>query len=165
MDNKIEPVKVSIADLKIAYSPQPIKTTGLGSCVATIIYDPVLKIAGLAHVMLPDSSIIKKGIDFNKAKFADTAVKELVQKLVREGSKNGDLKAKIAGGAEMFSYSVNEAMRIGRRNIEAVKKALEEESIEIISEDTGGSNGRTVVFDPEKCILQIRTVNKGTASI
>jgi chemotaxis protein CheD len=165
MDNKIEPLKVGIADLKIAYSPQSIKTTGLGSCVGAIIYDPVLKIAGLAHVMLPDSSIIKKGIDFKKAKFADTAIKELVQKLKREGSKIGDLKAKIAGGAEMFSFSGNETMRIGRRNIEAVKMALEKESIEIISEDTGGCNGRTIVFDPEKCVLQIRTVNKGTAFI
>ncbi|MED1202050.1 chemotaxis protein CheD [Heyndrickxia acidicola] len=165
MDNKIEPLKVGIADLKIAFSPQPIKTTGLGSCVGIIIYDPILKIAGLAHIMLPDSSIMKKGTEFNKSKFADTAVKELVQMLNREGCKNRELKAKIAGGAEMFSFSVNETMRIGKRNIDAVKKALKEEAIAIISEDTGGNNGRTIVFDPEKCMLEIRTVNKGIAFI
>ncbi|GIN37506.1 chemotaxis protein CheD [Heyndrickxia oleronia] len=159
-------IKVGIADLNIVRSPYTIRTTGLGSCVGVILYDESQRLAGLAHVMLPDSSIAKDPTTINKAKFADTAIKELLSKLVMEGSRAHKLKAKIAGGAEMFSFSSqNEMMRIGPRNVEAVKLALLKENIRIVAEDTGGNSGRTIEFDPSTCLLQIRTVNKGTKDI
>ena len=111
--------------------------------------------------MLPDSSLARSN-SFNMAKYADTAVKELVSTLVKQGARKPGLKAKIAGGAQMFQFSSgNEVMRIGPRNVEAVKKQLADLHIKLLGEDVGGNSGRTIEFDPDTSILQIRTVNKG----
>ncbi|MGE8204058.1 chemotaxis protein CheD [Heyndrickxia sp. NPDC080065] len=159
-------IKVGIADLNIVRPPNTIRTTGLGSCVGVILYDSTEQLAGLAHIMLPDSKIAKNSQMINKAKFADTAINELKSKLIKEGSKPYRLKAKIAGGAEMFSFSSsNETMRIGPRNVAAVKLALQKENIQIVAEDTGGNSGRTIEFDPVTSILHIRTVNQGKKDI
>lgn len=161
MNERQEIIKVGIADLKIVKAPQLIRTSGLGSCVGVVVYDPFQKIAGLAHVMLPDSSLARSN-SFNMAKYADTAVKELVSTLVKQGARKSGLKAKIAGGAQMFQFSLgNEVMRIGPRNVEAVKKQLADLHIKLLGEDVGGNSGRTIEFDPDTSILQIRTVNKG----
>jgi chemotaxis protein CheD len=161
MNDTQQIVKVGIADLNIIKPPDAIRTSGLGSCVGVIIYDSLKKIAGLAHVMLPDSSLAKNG-QLNKAKYADTAVKELVACLIKNGARKVGLKAKIAGGAQMFQFSsANEVMRIGPRNVDAVKQQLSLFNIELVGEDVGGNSGRTIEFDPNTCILQIRTVNKG----
>jgi len=157
-----EVVRVGIADMNIVFSPNTIRTTGLGSCVGVIIYDQYQSIAGLVHVMLPDSGIAKSQTDINKAKFADTAIKDLTEKLLKAGCKKLHLKSKIAGGAEMFSFSSsNDVMKIGPRNVEAVKTALKTEGIELLSEETGGNSGRTIEFDPKTLQLQIRSVSKG----
>ncbi len=66
----------------------------------------------------------------------------------------------------MFKFSVtSDMMRIGPRNVEAVKQKLNELNIKIIAEDVGGSSGRTVEFNPETCCFEIRTVNQGVSTI
>lgn len=158
-------VKVGIADMNITTYPSSIRTSGLGSCVGVVIYDEKKELAGMAHVMLPDSSLARTG-PFNIAKFADTAVKELVNKLLKKGARASMLKAKMAGGAQMFQFSSgSDMMRIGPRNVEAVRKELADLNIQLISEDVGGNSGRTIEFNPQTCMLQIRTVNKGTKII
>lgn len=159
-------IKVGIADMNMVRSPHTIRTTGLGSCVGVVLFDSTQSLAGLAHIMLPDSSIARNIESINKGKFADTAVQELVSRLIAEGSNPRKLKAKIAGGAEMFSFSSsNDLMRIGPRNVEAVKHALKKENIQLVAEDTGGNSGRTIEFNPATGILQVRTVNQGTKEI
>ena len=165
MDEASKIVKVGIADMKIAASPYVIRTSGLGSCVGVVIYDMERSIAGMAHVMLPDSSLSRGG-DINLAKFADTAVPELRKLLLAQGASSMALKAKIAGGAQMFQYSGGmDLMRIGPRNVEAVKKQLNQLGIPLAAEDTGGNSGRTIEFDEQAGLLNIRTVNKGTCAI
>lgn len=161
MNETIQVVKVGIADMNIVRTPNHIRTSGLGSCVGVVVYDQGKELAGLAHVMLPDSSLAKGGT-INIAKYADTAVKELVERLVKNGARTFSLKAKLAGGAQMFQYtSSNDMMRIGPRNVEAVKKELALLRITVVAEDVGGNSGRTIEFDPKTCLLNIRTVNKG----
>lgn len=165
MINITDVVKVGIADMNIVVSPQLIRTSGLGSCVGVVIYDEAREIAGMAHVMLPDSSLAKNG-RLNDAKYADTAIKKLVNDLVKRGAQLSSLKAKIAGGAQMFQFSSNsDIMRIGPRNVEAVKRELAASRIKVIAEDVGGNNGRTIEFNPKTAILSIRTVNKGTKEL
>ena len=102
----------------------------------------------------------------NVAKFADTGVIALVDMLKREGAQSFKLKAKIAGGAQMFQFtSDKDSMRIGPRNVEAVKAQLRKLSIPIIAEDTGGNSGRTIEFNPETNKLNVRTVNQGVSEI
>ena len=160
--NKV--VRVGIADMNIVKVPDTIRTSGLGSCVGVILYDEVKKIAGMLHVMLPDSSLDRSD-KINEAKFADTGVYALMELLKAEGVRPMSLKAKIAGGAQMFQFGSSDTIRIGPRNIEAVKNELKRLSIRIVAEDTGGSSGRTIEFNPETAMLSVRTVNKGTSDI
>lgn len=156
-----EVVKVGIADLNIAIAPHTIRTSGLGSCVGVVIYDLSNKVAGLAHVMLPDSALTKQKT-LNEYKYADTAIDILVEKLIQNKARKFALKAKIAGGAQMFQISNgSDVMRIGPRNVEAVEKQLKKHHIPIVASDVGGSNGRTIEFNPATGKLNIRTVNKG----
>ncbi len=160
-----EIVKVGMADLNVATTPQKIRTSGLGSCVGVVIYDDSTKICGMAHVMLPNSSI-GKAESINKAKYADTAIVLLLEKLSKMGVKQTYLKAKLAGGSQMFKFSSSsEIMRIGPRNVDAVKEKLRELKIRIIAEDVGGTSGRTIEFDPETSKLSIRTVSQGVSEI
>jgi len=159
-----EPVKVGIAELKTVKAPQSIITTGLGSCVGVCIWDPVTKIGGLAHIMLPDSTSSKNVT--NKAKYADTGVMLLIDELVKAGANKSRLVAKIAGGAQMFNFpGQSSIMKIGERNTEAVKKALQEGKVRLLAEDTGGNFVRTIEFYPESGELVIRTINKGQKAI
>lgn len=157
-------VRVGIADMNITKSPDTIRTSGLGSCVGVVLYDEHKKIAGLLHVMLPDSSLDRSD-KLNEAKFADTGVYALMELLIAEGVRPMSLKAKIAGGAQMFQFGSSDTIRIGPRNIEAVKNELKRLSIRIVAEDIGGSSGRTIEFNPETAMLSVRTVNKGTSEI
>lgn len=160
-----EIVKVGMADLNVAIPPQKIRTSGLGSCVGVVIYDETTKICGMAHVMLPNSSL-GKSETMNKAKYADTALDVLLDNLSNLGAKKSQLKAKLAGGSQMFKFSSSsEMMRIGPRNVEAVKEKLRELKIRIIAEDVGGSSGRTIEFDPVTSKLSIRTVSQGVSEI
>lgn len=159
-----EIIKVGMADLKVCISPDGLTTLGLGSCVGIAIVDPVTKIGGLAHVMLPDSTAIRE--NSNIAKFADTGITELVRQMVAKGAVKSRMVAKIAGGAQMFSFNNNsDLLRVGDRNAEASRKKLEELGIPILSSDTGDSYGRTVIFYPETGEFIIKSVGKETKSI
>lgn len=148
-----------MADLNICSSPDAITTLGLGSCVGIVLYDPILKIAGLAHIMLPDSTQIRS--NENVAKFADTGIETLLKQLIQKGAQRSRMIAKIAGGAQMFAFSAENAMlSIGKKNVIATKKKLSELGIRIIAEDTGDSYGRTIEFYPETGQLLIKAVGK-----
>lgn len=154
-----EIIKVGMADLNICVSPDGITTLGLGSCVGIALRDPVTKIGGLAHVMLPDSTAIRNNC--NIPKFADTGIEELVRMVVARGASRTRLVAKIAGGAQMFAFqSKSDMVRVGERNVEASKKKLAEMRIPILAEDTGANYGRTVIFYPETGDFIIRAVGK-----
>jgi len=158
-------VRVGIADLNVIKAPNRISTSGLGSCVGVVLFDNIKKVAGLAHVMLPDSHLTRQS-EFNPYKYADTAIDALIDQLLNFGARKSQLKAKIAGGAQMFQFqSGSDIMRIGPRNIEAVKVQLKKHYIPIISSDLGGHQGRTIEFNPLTSKLKIRTVNKGETYI
>ena len=157
-------IKVGMADLNICHSPDAITTLGLGSCVGIALYDKTTQIAGLAHIMLPDSTKVRQ--NQNRAKFADTGIDMLIQLLVKEGARKQALTAKIAGGAQMFAFSSNNDMlRVGQRNVEAVKAKLGSLGIRILAEDTGLNFGRTVEFYPETGDFVIKAVGKEVRSI
>ena len=152
-------IKVGMADLNVCVSPDRICTLGLGSCVGIALRDPVTKIGGLAHIMLPDSTTNRN--NSNIPKFADTGIEELVKQVTRKGANRSRLVAKIAGGAQMFGFNSNsEMVRVGERNVQATKKKLAELRIPILAEDTGKNFGRTVIFYPETGDFVIRAVGK-----
>lgn len=154
---------ISIGEWKIIQSSGSLRTCGLGSCVGVVLYDPIQKIAGMVHIMLPDSSKARKG-KVNPYRYADTAIVFLSNQLKEKGAIL--LKAKLAGGAQMFRYAVKqEFMQIGERNIEAVKEALTQLGIPIIAECVGGSSGRTIEFYLDTNHLIVRTVHQKEITI
>lgn len=157
-------VKVGMADLNVCKCPDGITTLGLGSCVGVAIRDPITKVGGLAHVMLPDSTSIEN--NSNKYKFADTGIEELVKKIVALGGNKSRFEAKIAGGAQMFAVSNRtDTVRVGERNVEACIKKLKELNIPLKSKDTGLNYGRTVIFYPETGEYVIKSAGKPDKTI
>lgn len=160
----MEIIKVGMADLNVTTSPNRLRTTGLGSCVGVTLYDPIKHLIGMAHVMLPSSELARGPI--NVAKFADTAIPELIRKLEELGALRSRLVAKMAGGAQMFAFATqSDLMRIGSRNVEACEGQLKKFQIPIVSQDTGGNVGRTIEIDSLSGILYVRTVNQGEKQI
>lgn len=152
-----------MADLNVAVEPDVLRTVGLGSCVGVAIVDLTVKVGGLAHVMLPNAAA--QTVE-NPAKYADTAIPLLVKKMQEKGAVVSRMVAKIAGGAQMFStLTQSDLIRIGPRNVEAVKEALTLLRIPLRSEDTGGNSGRTIDFSPVDGMLTIRTVSQGVKTI
>lgn len=157
-------VKVGIADLNLVMPPGKIMTIGLGSCIGIALYDKRTQTAGLAHIMLPDSTQFKNIPQ--PLKFADLAIPILVKKMEENGCKKRDLIAKIAGGASMFNFSDKSMVSdIGKRNTESVKVALSKESIPIVAEDTGGNKGRTMILDSQDGVVLLKIVGKGTVTL
>lgn len=152
-------VKVGMADLKIAKAPDSLITLGLGSCIGLTLYDPVLKVGGMVHYMLPDSTKLKN--NQNIAKFGDTGIRELYRLMVNEGASPRRMVAKIAGGAKMFEVSgLSDMGHVGERNAEEAKIMLKELKIPLIAEDTGLNYGRTVELNCETGDFQIKAVGK-----
>ncbi|GGP12413.1 chemotaxis protein CheD [Oceanobacillus neutriphilus] len=150
-------VNVGIADTKTVRHPNTIRTLGLGSCIGTVLYDEKRGIAGLSHILLPNSSQARAA-NSNPMKYADTAIPQLLKMLQEQGARN--IKAKMAGGAQMFQAGKGTSfMRIGDKNIEAVQEALRKLNIRIVSSDVGGNLGRTIEFDPGSSKLSIRKRN------
>jgi len=156
-------IKVGMADLNVTAAAGILKTTGLGSCVGLILYDPFVKVAGMAHVMLPSSEIAKEG-KLNHAKYADTAIPMLIRRMEELGAAVSRMESKMAGGAQMFAFTsaAGDAMRIGPRNVESCKVMLEQYQIPLKGEDTGGNYGRTIEFDSATGILLISSVQQGS---
>ncbi len=138
-------VHVGIADMKIDNSPKKLKTV-LGSCVGICFYEPKQKIGSMAHIMLPKKHNVVK----NNYKFADTAIPEMIKYFKKKSIRIDELQAKIFGGAQIFFSNSNSVIPdIGNMNIEMVRKILKKYKIPIISEEVGGTKGRTIIFDLE----------------
>ena len=157
-------IVVGMADLNASKNPGVLTTLGLGSCVGIALYDDVNKVAGLAHAMLPDSSSFANNT--NRMKFVDTCIVDLISKMRMMGAQKEYMKAKIAGGAQMFAFnSINDSMRIGDRNVESTLKVLESLEIPVVAKDTGANFGRTVELYSEDGRFVIKTVYNGTKVI
>jgi chemotaxis protein CheD len=113
---------------------------GLGSCIGLALFDRRTGVAGLAHVVLPDSG--GNGAD-NVLKFADHAVPELVSRVVAAGGRRLRLEAALVGGASMFATS-STALEVGQRNEAAVRAQLKTLRIPVVAAATGGKRGRTI---------------------
>jgi len=155
---------VGMADLKATKSPGALTTLGLGSCVGIALYDARVKVAGLAHIMLPDSKQIQN--NSNLAKFADTAMIQLLKDMERLGATRLNMKAKIAGGAQMFAFNAaNDNLRIGDRNVEATIQLLRQYNIPLLAKECGENYGRTVELYADDGRFVIKSVGRGVKTV
>ncbi len=150
-----DPVQVGIAELAVVEGTDTLKSYGLGSCLAVVLYDPGTEVGGLAHVMLPSGDDVD-GADRKPGKYADTAIRALLRRMVERGANYVDVEAKLTGGSDMFEFdSFGES--VGRRNVDAARAELEKLGVPIAAEDVGGSRGRTVEFTPATGAVTVRS--------
>ncbi|MBQ7192769.1 MAG: chemotaxis protein CheD [Synergistaceae bacterium] len=158
-------IVLGMADLMVVNAPIKLVTLGLGSCIGLVVYDSFAKIAGMAHIMLPDSRGLASAEKVGK--FADTAVPYLIEEMLRKGATRPRIKAKLAGGAQMFSIpgASAEFLTVGAKNVTETKKRLARLGIAVISSDTGGNKGRTIEFSTSNWMLKVKTLGKGISEI
>ena len=150
---------VKVADWAVDRGRRVLVSVGLGSCVAIMLHDPVAGLGGMAHVLLPSARLSRDA--GHPAKFPETAVPLLVERLVAIGAERHRLVAKLAGGASMFAQLLTSgALQMGERNLVAARDVLRREAIPIIAEATGGERGRTVRFQVWDGSVEIRTVGE-----
>ena len=147
-------IVLGMADLMVVSAPVKLITLGLGSCIGLVVYDSFAKVAGMAHIMLPDS----RGLHGSEkvGKFADTAVPAIIEEMLKKGATRPRIKAKIAGGAQMFSLPGASAEFLTR---------LARMGIALIASDTGGNKGRTIEFSTSNWMLKVKTLGKGVSEI
>ncbi len=158
-------ILVGMAETKTAKGPATFACLGLGSCIGIAILDPIAKVAGMVHVMLPeafaDRPIEKPG------KFADTGVPHLISELEKLGAMKSRMKIAISGGAQVFKFGDGTASRmdIGNRNSTAVLAQLKSLGLHVVAQDIGGHNGRTMTFDSSTGEIRVKTVAQGEAQL
>ena len=149
---------VGIADMKMASGEGMLITYALGSCIGICLYDPVLRLAALVHVMLPLNMETGRK---SPLKYADSGIRETLKQMEARGAKRSRITAKIAGGARMFDVPGNGSLgNIGQRNIESVHMTLKREGIKLLKEDVGGSVARTLLFDAATGQACVRSYGK-----
>jgi chemotaxis protein CheD len=122
-----------------------------------MLHDAATSAGGMAHVLLPSTSLARD--TSNPAKFPDTAVPMLIERLTRLGADPRRLVAKLAGGASMFSQLVTPGtIQMGERNVLACRSALRLAAIPIIRESVGGERGRSIRFHVRDGRVEIRSV-------
>ncbi len=150
-------VIVKVADWAAERGDGILVTLGLGSCVAIMLHDPQTNAGAMAHVLLPSTSLARDIT--NRAKFPETAVPLLIERLKALGADPRRLVAKLAGGASMFSQLVTPGtIQMGERNVLASRSALRTAAIPIIRESVGGDRGRSVRFHLKDGRVEIRSV-------
>lgn len=158
-------VHVGMADMKVVKDSGTFVCIGLGSCIGVAALDPVSRVGGMLHVMLPESFAGR--VDEKPAKFADTAVPAFIAQLEAAGAKRARLKIACAGGAQVFKFGEGSGGRleIGARNATAVAAELRKLGLRAIAQDVGGNKGRTMTLDVNTGEVRLKTLSQEERSL
>ena len=155
MDDKLV---VGIADMKMARQNGMLITYALGSCIGICLYDPLIQLAALVHIMLPLNMETNRK---SPLKYADTGIRETLRQMVEHGGMPSRIVAKMAGGARMFDVPGSGNLgNIGQRNIESAHLVLRREGVRLLREDVGGTTARTLLFDTQTGQACVRSYGK-----
>lgn len=148
-------VLVRLAEIQVLQGDAVMACVGLGSCVGVALFDPVSRVNGMAHIVLPEAFT---DTPERPGKYANTAVGHLVQTMERLGADRGRIVAAVGGGAQVcFGPTVPTMLALGVRNVQAVQESLKRHKIRCLGEDVGGNAGRTMTFDSSTGKVLVRT--------
>lgn len=134
---------VGISDMKVSKNPTDILITySLGSCIGVAIWDPVVKVGGLLHYMLPESKIDRERAAKTPYMFGDCGIPMLFREAYKLGASKSRLVVKAVGGSQLLDPTG--LFNIGKRNYLIMQKLFERNKIVVAKEDIGGSVNRTV---------------------
>lgn len=151
---------VGLAGLAASHDPAiALSTDPLGACLGVAIYDPVVKVAGLLHSMLPDSTIDPKRAAERPGMFLDTGLAELLRQAHKLGAKTENLQVFVAGGAQIMDESA--AFNIAKRNYEILTELIAKMNLRILAEDIGGRTNRTMSINVASGEVQAEVFRPG----
>ena len=127
---------------QVSDSDDTLLTSILGSCVAACVYDPVLKVGGMNHILLPGKA--DSGLDTRTGMYGSNLMELLLNDMFKMGASKKRLEVKLFGGAAMGMSALN----TGKRNVDFIKEFVRNEGLNVISESLGGSQGRRIEFHP-----------------
>jgi chemotaxis protein CheD len=155
---------VGVADMKVSNNTrESIITYSLGSCIGLVIYDPVVKVGGMLHYMLPESSIDKEKAALRPYMFADSGIPRLFKSAYQLGAAKQRMKIYVAGGAEILDQKG--FFNIGKRNYMALKKMFFKNKVMINRQDVGGNVNRTVRIEIGTGDIYVKTSGSGEVKI
>lgn len=147
---------VEIADLAVSCEPgERLVTYSLGSCMGVSIWDPVSRIGGLLHFMLPDSRVAPEKAHAMPAMFCDTGVTRMFFSAYELGAAKRRLVVRVAGGSQLLDTP--DPLSVGKRNYLALRKLFWKNGVVIEGEDVGGTASRTMMMELETGRVTIRT--------
>ena len=123
------------------------------------MYDLKRKMYLMAHTVLPEYCAKRKNKEIKRddlGRYTDLAIRLMVKKMRKKGSKNENIRCKIVGGGKIY----NDALDIGKNNIKWAKKVLDEENIKLVSEDLGGKSSRSILSFEKDGVLKLRKNGK-----
>jgi chemotaxis protein CheD len=140
--------------------------TVLGSCVGLVMYDKIHKIAGLAHIYLPDSTIGRRQAVPEKnnllsaaPKYADLLVPRLVEKMIASGAEKEHFLTYVVGGAAIYDFPEDSCLNVGKKNLDKTRVLLHERNIRFMEIKVGGKTGRHVTFNASTGDITVREFN------
>jgi len=147
---------VGVGDCKVTADPSAeLVTYALGSCIAVAIWDPISRVAGLLHFMLPDSAVDRSGNGRDHPyRYADTGTPMLFREAYQRGAEKKRLVVRLAGGASVVDD--HGVFNIGKRNYAALRKILWKAGVLVHGEEVGGTISRTVRLDSASGRMMIR---------
>jgi chemotaxis protein CheD len=146
---------VGISDCKVTRDADSVLVTyALGSCIAVAMHDPVTKVSGLLHYMLPESKIDAKKAEQNPYMFADTGIPSMLDALKAAGGDGKRMIVRLAGGAQVLDSEG--VFQIGKRNYLAARRILWKAGILIAGEAVGGEVSRTTRLEVESGRVWVR---------
>jgi len=152
----LQDIDVGIGECKVSNNPaDTLVTHALGSCIALVLYDPVARVAGLLHYMLPESSLDPDKAVNRPFMFADTGIPRLLLSAWQLGAAKSRSVFMAAGGAQMLDP--NGTFNIGHCNHMAMRKICWKAGITVHKEEIGGTSSRTLRFDVACGRVQLRT--------
>lgn len=138
---------VGIGEIVVSDDPHDtIVTYALGSCLGVMIYDPVARVGGMLHAMLPESSLAPEKAVVQPGRFVDSGVPHLFRACYKLGASKERLILKVAGGAALRRDDEDDPFQIGKRNMVMLRKLLWKNGVLIRAEDVGGQASRTVTM-------------------
>lgn len=160
-DRPLRVIPVGIGAMAVTNDPDSaIVTHDLGSCVAVCVHDPIARVAGLLHYLLPLSREGAPNAVFRPEIYADTGVPLLFERLYALGGVKGRMRVKVVGGATISKAAAASTMPIGTRNTVILRKMFWQNQVIIAAEDVGGTEARSVRLHAGTGVITVSTVRE-----
>ncbi|MBX3095938.1 MAG: chemotaxis protein CheD [Fimbriimonadaceae bacterium] len=152
---------VEVGEIKTMHGPGTFRCKSVGSCVVLIACDPIARVAGVAHIMLPAKFTERD--DDRPGKYATTGVPELLRQVEELGASRDEIRIALVGGAQIFSFRSGSGPDFGRRNGEAVIQELAKLGLRPEAHDLGGTKGRSLTLDLPAGTIKVTRLAEGTS--